>query len=174
MAGLAWCKRRASGPSREFDCANQIKSAEPPPHSECVESSRDRQNGAAALPFALPVLRAGGRAQLPALSTKRRSISRRSVQYRVVLTVYDDGGAGGRSYAGRFCSYVRRSASLQKPSRTGARTTFAGLPIFAADETKSGGKKHSRFQVPRLRTRWLRPAPVDQSDYRGIEKTAEA
>src|SRR5438105_11235466 len=158
MAGLAWRKRGASGPSREFDCANQIKSAKPPPHSECVESSGDRQDGAADLPFALPVLRAGRRTQLPALSTKRRSISRRSVQYRVVLTVYDDGGAGGRSYAGRFCSYVRRFASLQKPSRTGARTTFAGLPIFAADETEFSRRRYSRLQVRRFRACRLRSA----------------
>ena len=78
---------------------------------------------------ALSVLRAGRRAELPALSTKRGSVSRRAVQHRFILTAYDDGGAGCRSYAGRFRAHFWRSASLQKPSRTGARATFTRLPV---------------------------------------------
>ena len=45
---------------------------------------------------------------------------------------------------------------------------------LATDETESRRKKHSRFQVRRLRACRLRPASVDQSAHRGVDKTVEA
>lgn len=48
------------------------------------------------------------------------------------------------------------------------------MPIFAADETESGGKKHSRFHVRRFRADRLRPASVDQSAYCSVDETVEA
>ena len=55
------------------------------------------QDGAAALPRVLPVLRRRRPAFLPALPAQRRSLSRRPVQHRLLRAAHDDGGAGVRA-----------------------------------------------------------------------------
>ena len=78
------------------DRADQKESGQPAIDRECLESCGDRKDGVAAVSCALPILRAGWRAQLPALSTQRGSFSRRALQHRVLLAAHDDGRAGVR------------------------------------------------------------------------------
>src|SRR6266480_4830299 len=163
MARLARRKRSARGSDRQHHLKDQIKSAKPSFNRERMESGRNQQDGIAALSRTLPILCPRWRIELPALSTKRRSFFGRAVQYRLLLAPHVNGRASMRSSARRFRSYLRRSTSLPKPSRANSRTTHSRLSAFAADEIKSAHQKHPRFQIRRLRTRRLRPAPVNQS-----------
>src|SRR5437588_12411253 len=168
MAGLARRERCPRRSDRQRYFGNQKKSQQQTFNRERVESGGDRADGVAAVPRALSILcfRRGGfvrwrtetRTELPTLSTQLRFISWRAVQHCVLRTPHHDDGASCRSYAGRFCPHVRRSPSLQEPSRPGPRTADARLSTFAADEFESERQKYSGFQVRRLPTCRLRPA----------------
>ncbi len=88
-----------------------------------VESGRDRTDGAAAVPRAVPVLRERGRVELPALPAQRGYFPRRAVQHRQLRAAHADGRAGLRAEAGRFRPHVRRFASLREPRRAGETAT---------------------------------------------------
>ena len=68
-----------------------------PPDRHRLESGRRRQDGAAAVPLPVPVLRRQGAALLPALSALGRCLPRRAVQHRVLCAADADGGAGDRT-----------------------------------------------------------------------------
>src|SRR5438874_7962963 len=106
MARLARRKRSARGSDRQHHLKDQIKSSEPSFNRERMESGRNQQDGVAALSCALPILCPGWRAELPTLSTKRRSFFGCAVQYRVVFAAYDNGRASVRSKTGRIRPYV--------------------------------------------------------------------
>ncbi len=150
MARLARRKRSARRSNRQRNFADQKKSRESSLNCELMERGGDRQDGAAAVSRAFPVLCARRRIKLPALPTQRRSFSRCAVQRRFVFAAHAYGGASRRSSPRRFRSHVRRSPSLSKPPRTSARTADSQLSIFAADETKSCYQKHPRFQIRRF------------------------
>ncbi len=95
-------------------------------------------------------------------------VSRCAVQHRFVFAAHNDGGASRRSRTGRFRSHVRRSASLQKPSRPGARTTLPRMPAITPVETESGRQKHPRLQIRRFRTRRVRATSIDQGADRSV------
>src|SRR5262249_52305890 len=137
MARLARRQRCARRSNRQLDRAGQKKSEQPALNRERVEPGRDRQDGAAALSRAVPVLCERWRAELPTLSTQLRFVSRRAVQHRELRAADDDGGTSGRSYAGGFRPHLWRSASLQQPSRPSARTADPRMPTVTADELES-------------------------------------
>ena len=99
--GAQWCDWQGADGSHINQIDDVIdaapkKSGEPAPDRERLESRRDREDGVAAVPRALPILRAGRRAKLPALPAQRRSFSRRAVQHRLLRLAHDDGRAGLR------------------------------------------------------------------------------
>lgn len=79
-----------------------------------------------------------------------------------------------RSKTRRFCSYIRRFASVSKSSRASTRATFPRLSIFAAAEAESRHQGHSGFPVRRFPADRLRPASNDQSPDRGLARLVRA
>ena len=82
---------------------------------QCVERGRDREDGAAAVPRAVPVLRGGRAAVVPALPAVGGCVPGAAVQHRVVCAADDDGRAGVRPGAGRLRPHVGRRASVPEP-----------------------------------------------------------
>src|SRR5256885_10924865 len=99
--------------------ARKARLAPPPRHR--LEPRRRRQDGAAALPRALPVLRRRRPPLLPDVPEERRPLPRRAVQHRLVLAPHTNGGAGHRPQARRVCPYAGRRASLSESPRSSAR-----------------------------------------------------
>ncbi len=127
-----------------------------------VESGRCRQDGAAAVPLPVPVLRRQRQAVVPALPALGRCVSRRAVQHRVLCAADDDGGAGDGPQARRVHPHVRRRASLSQSSRAGASAIVARAARIAGDEDQSGGEGYLRVPLRGLRARKLRPASAYQ------------
>src|ERR1700694_5216426 len=75
-----------------------------PPDRQRMESGRCRQDGAAAVPLPVSVLRRRRQIVVPALSALGGRISRRTLQYRVLCVADDDGGAGDGPEARRLRS----------------------------------------------------------------------
>src|SRR4029453_15856496 len=73
-----------------------------------------------------------------------------------------------RSKTRRFCSYIRRFASVSKSSRASTRATFPRLSIFAAAEAEPRHQGHSGFPVRRFPADRLRPASIDQGAHCGV------
>ena len=67
-------------------------------HRFGLERQRHSEDGAAAVPPAVPVLRRRGKALLPALSAQLRHLPRRAVQHRELLAADAHGGAAVRSW----------------------------------------------------------------------------
>src|SRR5882724_2149723 len=99
-----------------------------------MERGGNRPDEAAALPRVVSVLRAGGRTELPALSTERRPLSGRALQHRLLRPAHTDGGAGLRFETRHICPHLWRPASLPEPSRTGEASALPRNPPAAADE----------------------------------------
>ena len=78
--GAQWCDWQGADGSHINQIDDVIErlrkeSGEPAADRERMESGRDRKDGVAAVSRALPILRAGRRAKLPALPAQRRSCS---------------------------------------------------------------------------------------------------
>ena len=91
----------ASTRSRAW-CATSARARQPPPARHRLEPARGRPGGAAAVPHALPVPRAGRRAVVPALPAQRRRLPRRALQHRELRAAHDDGRAGDGHAPGDF------------------------------------------------------------------------
>ena len=75
-------------------------------------------DGARAVPRALPVLRRGGPALVPALPALGRPVPRRAVQHRLVRAADAHGRAGHRPRAGRLRAHARGRAPLSRTTST--------------------------------------------------------
>ena len=104
--------RRDHRPDRQRRRHDQAQSGFAAADRHRVESGRRRQDGAAAVPLPVPVLRRRRAAVLPALPALGRRVPRRAVQHRVLCAADDDGGAGDRPAARR----VRRTRSATRIS----------------------------------------------------------
>ena len=126
--------------------ADPPQSRFPPADRHRLEPGRHRQDGAAAVPLPVPVLRRGRRAVLPALSALGRRLPRRAVQHRLLRAADVDGGAGDRAQARRVRPHARRRASLPQSSRAGAAAALARAAPAAAHAAQSGGDRSFAFR----------------------------
>ena len=119
---------------------------------------------------ALPILRSGRRIKLPAISTQRRSVSRRAVQHRVVLAAHHDGGASVSIL--RPGDFVHTFGDLHlynnhlEQAREQLSRDCRSLPRLKLNPAV---KNIHDFSVRRFRTRRLRPAPIDKSAHSGVD-----
>ena len=125
MALVAGAGRRHHRPDRQRRRRDPPQSGFAPPDRHRLESGRCRQDGAAAVPLPVPVLRRQRPAVLPALSALRRRLSRRAVQHRLLCAADHDGGAGDRPEARRVHPHARRRASLSQSPGAGAAAAVA-------------------------------------------------
>ena len=102
VALLAGPRRRRDRPDRPCSESVEDKSSFAPADRVGVESGRGGRHGAAAVPLPVPVLRVGRQAVLPALPAVRRHLPGHTVQHRLLCAADHDGGAGGRTEAGRL------------------------------------------------------------------------
>ena len=128
--GQQWRSWPAQGrqdhrPDRQCDRDDQAQSGFAPADRHRLESGRRRQDGAAAVPLPVPVLRRRGQAVVPALPALGRRVPRRAVQHRVLRAADADGGAGDRLQARRVHPHLRRRASVSQSSGAGAAATVA-------------------------------------------------
>ena len=105
---LRWRHHRPDRQRRRHDPAQSGFAAS---DRQRMESGRRRQDGAAAVPLPVPVLRRQGHAVLPALPALRRHLPRRAVQHRVLCAADHDGGAGDRP-ASRASSSTRSATRI--------------------------------------------------------------
>src|SRR6266545_6056027 len=136
-----------SGPTRTATWAasmarNGATGAPPTAPRQRLERRRNRTNGVAALSRLVPIFLAGGRTELPTLSTQRGFVPRSAVQHRIVCAVDADGGAGLRPEAGHVRAHVRRPAPLRQSSRAGATAAHARAASAAANEARPGRGEH--------------------------------
>ena len=97
VALLAGAGRRHHRPDRQRDRDDPAQSGFAPADRHRLESGRGRQDGAAAVPLPVPVLRRRGAAVVPALPALGRHLPRRAVQHRLLCAADADGGAGDRA-----------------------------------------------------------------------------
>ena len=96
-----------------------------PPDRQRVERRRPAEDGADAVPHAVPVLRRRRQAQLPALPAQRRHLPRRAVQHRQLRAAHAHGRAGCGLGVGDFVHTLGRCAPVLEPFRAGARAAGA-------------------------------------------------
>ena len=89
-------RRRRDRPDRQCGRGDPPQSGFAPADRHRLESGRRRQDGAAAVPLPVPVLRRRRAALLPALPALGRRVPRRAVQHRLLCAADADGGAGDR------------------------------------------------------------------------------
>ncbi len=139
-----------------------------------LESGGCRQDGAAAVPLPVPVLRREGQALLPALSALGRHLPRRAVQHRLLCAADDDGGAGDRaaSRANSFTpSATRISISIMSSRRIcNCRARRARLPVMRINPAVK-----DLFALPLrgFHARRLRAASAHQGRRSRCERTCE-
>ena len=129
-----------SWPARDGSAIDQLsdvveRSARPrfaPPHRHRLEPGGRGQDGAAALPLPVPVLRGGRQALLPALPALGRHLPRRALQHRLLCAAHPHGGAGDGAEARRVHPHAWRRAPLPQPPRPGGRAAEARAPAAAA------------------------------------------
>ena len=126
---------------------DQAQSRFAPADRHRLESGRGRQDGAAAVPLPVPVLRRRGAALLPALSALGRHVPRRAVQHRLLCAADHDGGAGDRAEARR----VRPHASATR------------ISISIISSRRSCSSRARRKPLPAMR---LNPAVKDLFAFR--------
>ncbi len=98
VAGARWRHHR---PDRQCGAGDPPQSRFAPPDRHRLEPGRRRQDGTAAVPLPVPVLRGQWPAVVPALSALGRCVPRRAVQHRLLRAAHPDGGAGDRARARR-------------------------------------------------------------------------
>ena len=125
VALVAGAGRRHHRSDRQRGRGHPPQSRFAPPDRHRLESGRRRQDGAAAVPLPVSVLRRQRQAVVPALSALRRRLPRRAVQHRVVRAADDDGGAGDGPCARRVHPHARRRAPLSQPPGAGAAAAVA-------------------------------------------------
>ena len=108
MALVAGARRRHDRSDRQCGARHPPQSGFAPPHRHRLEPGRRRQDGAAAVPLPVSVLRGERTALVPALSALGRRLYRRAVQYRVLCAADLDDGAGDRPRARRVRPDGRR------------------------------------------------------------------
>ena len=91
-----------------------------PHHRQRLERRRARADGAHALPRAVPVLRRGRPAVLPAVPAQRRHLPRRAVQHRLLRAAHAHDGAAVRPRRRRVHLDRRRLPPVRQPPRAGA------------------------------------------------------
>src|SRR5882672_9486945 len=99
-----------------------------------MESGRNRNDGPAAVPLAVSILRERGRTELPALPAQCGHFPWRAVQHRELCIAHADGCTGLQIEARRFRPHLRRSASLPEPGRAREAATDARAAPFADHE----------------------------------------
>ena len=140
VALLAHARRRAHRPDREGDRADPDQPGLAPAHRVRVEPGRGRRHGAAAVPRAVPVLRRGRQAELPALPARRRTCS-----------------SGCRS-----TSPPTRCSRRWSPRRQGSRSASSSGPAATATSTTTTwSRSTSSSRATRTRTRRCGSRPRD-------------
>jgi hypothetical protein len=127
--------------------ANLIRDIKANPDSRRLESGRCAQDGTAALPLPVPVLRRGWPAVVPTLPAFRRHFLRCALQCCVLRVAHLDGGAGDGADAGRLRAQFRRRASVSEPSGPGERAAGAHALSLAGHETQPGHQGHLRLPI---------------------------
>src|SRR5262249_41489779 len=139
-----------------------------PPHRQAMHPRRCRQDGVAAVPLPVPVLRRQRSALLSALSALRRRLPRRAVQHRLLRVADADGGAGDRARGGRGRAHARRRPSLSQSFGAGAAAGRAGTAAAAQDDPQSGRDRSLCLPLRGFLARRLRPAPAHQGQGGGV------
>ena len=153
VALVADARRRPHRPDRQRRRAAQDQSRLAPHHRQRLERRRPAEDGAAAVPRVLPVLRRAGHrdqprpAQLPALPAQRRHLPRRAVQHRQLRAADAHAGAAVRPRRRRLHLDRRRLPHLQQPRRAG----------------RAAARRARRFPYPVLE---LARRPASIFDYR--------
>ena len=127
-----------------------------------VERRRDRRDGPAAVPCAVPVLRGRGASLVPAVPAQRRHVPRRAVQHRLLRPADLHDGAGVRLAARRVHPYAGRHAPLPEPSGAGRRAAFARAASAAETAAEPRREVGLRLPLRRFHARRLRPVARDQ------------
>ena len=169
MAQLADARRRPHRPDRAGGQAAEERPRFAAHHRQRVERGRHSEDGAGAVPRLLPVLRGTRRStrrtwasELPAVSTKRRCLSRRAVQHRELCAADAHAGAAVRPRRRRLHLDRRRLPHLQQPCRAGADAAGAAALRVSGAATASDGRRRSSTTRTRTSrsssTRAIRPS----------------
>ena len=157
MALLAGAGRPHHRPDRQGGRRDPPQSRFAPADRHRLESGRRRQDGAAAVPLPVPVLRRRRPAVLPALPALGRHLSRRAVQHRLLRAADPDGRAGDRAQARRVrphASATRISISIISSRRgCSCRARRGALPTMRLNPAVTGPL---RVPLRGLRARRLR------------------
>src|SRR5687768_8601632 len=146
LADAGWARNR---PDPKFNKFFKKQTRFPAPYRLRLESRRRRQDGAAAVPRSIPVLRRQRQAFLPDVPAQRGPFSRRAVQHRLLRRAHADGRPSDRSQAGRIRADTRRRTYLSEPPRASARATHALTAPIPEAEAQSGGKGAARLPLRR-------------------------
>src|SRR5216684_594668 len=153
---------------RQPDRRDPPQSGFAPPHRDCLESRRRRQDGAAALPLPVSILRGEREAVVPALSALRRRVSGRAFQHRVLRAADHDGGAGHRPCSRDLHPHLRRRSFVSQPYRSGPAPAGADAAATSGNADQPGGEGYLRISLRGLCPRRLRPLPAYQGKGRGV------
>ena len=169
VALLAGAGRPHDRPDRQCGRRDPPQSGFAPADRHRLESGRRRQDGAAAVPLPVPVLRRRRQAVLPALPALGRHLSRRAVQHRLLRAADHDDGAGDRARSPASSS--TRSATRTSISTTSSRRACSCRARRARCRRmrlNPAVKDHLRLPLRGLRARRLRAAPAHQGRGRGV------
>src|SRR4029079_18876556 len=131
-------------------------------------------DGARALSRAVPVLRRGRPALVPALPALGRPLPRRAVQHRVVRPPPAHGRTGERPRGRGLRPHARRRAPLSQPSRRGPRAADPRAALASRAATRPGLPLDRRLHTRVGAGRRVRPASRDPRADRGVTVTLVA
>ena len=154
VAQLADARRRPHRPDRRGGEAAEEQPRLAPHHRQRLERGRAVEDGAAALPRLLPVLRRRRAAELPALPAQRRHLPRRALQHRQLRAADAHAGAAVRSGGRRLHLDRRRLPHLRQPRRAGAHRSSTARPTPTRCCTSSAGRRRSSTTRTRTSRCW--------------------